>query len=373
VGVLSLLVLAGYGPRGATALAAGKDDPPKLKDQMRQPWALPAAGYIRQWLVCGALPSPRPRGELREGGVVGTGFDTDFLKDAGGEAGVRPVAGGKVKAADGAVAEWRAYDSPTDEVDLTKVCSGQKTDYVVAYAWVTIQRSADGNAVLAVGSDDSVKVWLNGALVHDHRAARAVAKDEDLVPVALRKGANTLLLKVENGTGGWGLVVRVLGPGAVAGLEAAEIHPVIDPPPPGKPQFLAVRTDSLPPQSGPAGPKVHVEVVAPGGKVVAAAEAERGDGVRFDAANWADGPYEVRVWRALPDGPSAKNTYRHLPWYKGDWQVLACQLTDACAKLPAHPMAPSLRCHYEPGTLWRWGGGGGKIAGESGRLSSKFA
>jgi len=61
---------------------------------------------------------------------------------------------------------------------------------------------------LLVGSDDSVKVWLNGKLVHAHHVGRAVVVDQDKVRVTLNEGANTLLLKVVQFSGDWGAVVR---------------------------------------------------------------------------------------------------------------------------------------------------------------------
>ncbi len=51
---------------------------------------------------------------------------------------------------------------------------------------------------VSLGSDDSVKVWLNGELVHENRAARPVAPDQDFVRLNLKAGVNTLLLKVVN-------------------------------------------------------------------------------------------------------------------------------------------------------------------------------
>jgi hypothetical protein len=62
---------------------------------------------------------------------------------------------------------------------------------------------------LLIGSDDGVKVWLNGELVHNNHAHRGLTLDQDRVRVKLRKGINWLLVKVENGGGDWALAVRV--------------------------------------------------------------------------------------------------------------------------------------------------------------------
>jgi len=67
-----------------------------------------------------------------------------------------------------------------------------------------------GPAVLGIGSDDGVVVWLNGERVHQNNAARPVTVDEDKVTVTLREGTNRIVLKVLQGGGQWGYTVRVM-------------------------------------------------------------------------------------------------------------------------------------------------------------------
>ncbi len=66
-------------------------------------------------------------------------------------------------------------------------------------------------ATLQLGTDDGVKAWLNGKLIHANNAARGVVVDQDKVEVSLQEGMNELLLKVTNGGGDWGAVVRFVG------------------------------------------------------------------------------------------------------------------------------------------------------------------
>ncbi|QDV05236.1 Planctomycete cytochrome C [Planctomycetes bacterium Poly30] len=54
---------------------------------------------------------------------------------------------------------------------------------------------------LRLGSDDGLMVWLRGELIHQNRTPRAVALDQDLVPITLVPGQNELVVKVVN-TGG---------------------------------------------------------------------------------------------------------------------------------------------------------------------------
>lgn len=54
---------------------------------------------------------------------------------------------------------------------------------------------------LRLGSDDGIKVWLNGELVHSNGAQRGAALDQDEVIVRVPKGRSLLLVKVVNGGG----------------------------------------------------------------------------------------------------------------------------------------------------------------------------
>ena len=62
------------------------------------------------------------------------------------------------------------------------------------------------------GSDDGVRVWINGELVHTNPSYRAAEPDLDRVSVRLNKGWNKVLLKVLQGAGGWGYYVRFADP-----------------------------------------------------------------------------------------------------------------------------------------------------------------
>ena len=98
--------------------------------------------------------------------------------------------------------------SKSDVVDLKAGAS--PSDYAIAYAWAEIEVPEKTRGVLGLGSDDAVKVWLNGKLVHENWIARACAPDDDLVPVEFAAGKNQLLLKVQNIQGDWSFTCRLL-------------------------------------------------------------------------------------------------------------------------------------------------------------------
>ena len=91
-----------------------------------------------------------------------------------------------------------------------------RKDYVYAYALAEINAPQAENVILALGSDDGVKVWHNGKLVHNNWIPRGTSKDDDLVPLQLVKGSNQLLLKIQDMAGGWSFVARLLDKKAMA-------------------------------------------------------------------------------------------------------------------------------------------------------------
>jgi hypothetical protein len=82
-------------------------------------------------------------------------------------------------------------------------------DNRVAYAFTTIISDQDRDVRFCAGSDDGLAVWVNGAEVWRNDAWRACTPDEDEFAVALKKGANTVLLKITQGHGGWAFCLRV--------------------------------------------------------------------------------------------------------------------------------------------------------------------
>jgi alpha-glucosidase (family GH31 glycosyl hydrolase) len=93
-------------------------------------------------------------------------------------------------------------------VDLTGVFGGRKYE-AVAYALVYLNAPEETDATLALGTDDGVVVWLNGKEIYRVAQGRAFMSKQDRLPVHLNKGANTLLLKINQGGGDWGFAVHV--------------------------------------------------------------------------------------------------------------------------------------------------------------------
>ncbi len=104
--------------------------------------------------------------------------------------------------------QWKTISSESDVIDFKKLL--EEKDHVYTYALAEVYAAEEKELYLGVASDDAVKVWINGQLVHEHWVFRGVGPAMDLVPVTLKKGANQVAVKVLNGTGGWALKVSPL-------------------------------------------------------------------------------------------------------------------------------------------------------------------
>ncbi len=87
---------------------------------------------------------------------------------------------------------------------------------VTSYALITLVSDDDMEGVmLGVSSDDSVKVWLNGEVVHNNpvnRGRGGADSFQDTVAVNLVKGDNLLMIKVSERGGGWGMYAGISAP-----------------------------------------------------------------------------------------------------------------------------------------------------------------
>ena len=93
-------------------------------------------------------------------------------------------------------------------VDFDKVFA-KRVNNCVVYGFTYLEAPEEVDAVLALGSDDGVAVWLNGREVHRFDGPREYKSKSDRAMVHLKKGLNTLLVKVAQAGGGSGFCVHV--------------------------------------------------------------------------------------------------------------------------------------------------------------------
>jgi hypothetical protein len=158
-------------------------------DIAKRAWAMRfkpqgAGSFIQNWLICG----PYRQADL-------TGATAFFAVPFGPE-----KAGEKVV--------WKVAPRG-NSISLSLLFPGQ--DNCVAYARTQITAPNDCDGVLLLGSDDGVKAWLNGTVVHANNVDRGEVADQDSAPIKLKKGANQLMLKITQGGGGWSFCARIVG------------------------------------------------------------------------------------------------------------------------------------------------------------------
>jgi hypothetical protein len=166
----------------------------------------PSEQFLREWLLCGPFPA-LTESEHEIEAIRLPGMYTDFLRASGGEAKAKPAAGQAVVFS-GGTCSWTRHTASDKVIDLDAAIT--KVDRVIGYAYCEFESQQSQACILAVGSNDGVRVWLNGEAVLDAPGPRGLQLDHNLVPVALSSGVNRLLLKIEERGNRWEFACRLL-------------------------------------------------------------------------------------------------------------------------------------------------------------------
>lgn len=156
----------------------------------------PQLGFINRWLLCGPFDNLGMDGHDR---VYPPEQATDTAAVYGGKG------GRSVSWKTNGTPEWQGYVDLVQEFD--------DADWTCAYAlcWVTLD-GGPRDVLFRVGSNDSVKVFLNGGEVWANKVERTASVDDDLVPVTLPAGTSTVLLKIGQAGLNWGFYFRITEP-----------------------------------------------------------------------------------------------------------------------------------------------------------------
>ncbi len=161
----------------------------KSAEMVKRAWALrakPQSGgaFIQDWLVSG------PYSQAGAAGAQAL-FNIAFAPEKEGEK-----------------AQWKPAPRG-DQVNLSVMFPGQ--DNCAAYLRTRIVVAEDLEGALLMASDDGIRAWLNGVVVHSNNVDRGAVVDQDMAPIKLKKGANELMFKVSQGGGGWMACARIVG------------------------------------------------------------------------------------------------------------------------------------------------------------------
>lgn len=99
--------------------------------------------------------------------------------------------------------------SETTYVDFLPQFATEQREDIVGYAVRSFTSDKPRNIRIFTGSDDALRVWLNGRLVTEVLTLRPAAIDSESGTTRLAKGKNTLIAEVSQRGGGWGLYLRM--------------------------------------------------------------------------------------------------------------------------------------------------------------------
>jgi len=101
----------------------------------------------------------------------------------------------------------KAYEQHPAYVDLDEAL--MNFDQAAGYLRTEIISDREKTVQLEIYTDDGVKAWLNGKIVHSNNISRGIQEEPDTVEVTLKKGTNYLMLKVTDDVVSWGAIVRL--------------------------------------------------------------------------------------------------------------------------------------------------------------------
>jgi hypothetical protein len=163
--------------------------------------------WLKEWMLVGPIHLQKQENPSGGQWTHIPGFETDYLQSVGGEKNPVLKEGATIKYK-GGTAKCILFHSPDSMVNLDLALS--KDAPVLAYGYTEIEAPKEGIKILALGSNDGCRLWLNGEQIWDVPTERGLFADDDLIPVMLKKGKNTILIKVEERGNSWGFCMRFL-------------------------------------------------------------------------------------------------------------------------------------------------------------------
>ena len=155
----------------------------------KKPRTAPTLSFVRDWQLLGPFAST---GEQAH--------DAVYPPERG------PVQLDRAYDGFGGPVKWRPYHSNEDKIDLAAFFQYREAGAAYAVSWVYSDR--DQAVTLGVGSDDGIRLCVNGEKVDDVKGGRQAKPGQDVVKAHLREGWNEILAKVDNITGTWELYLE---------------------------------------------------------------------------------------------------------------------------------------------------------------------
>lgn len=105
--------------------------------------------------------------------------------------------------------KWKSYtNQESGYIDFTKIFHPSENG--VVYVSRIFKMDEDKNLKIGVGSNDGVRMWLNGKLILDHKVLRKAEPNQEILTLPFKKGENSVLIKIDQFGGGWGFYFSLL-------------------------------------------------------------------------------------------------------------------------------------------------------------------
>ncbi len=135
------------------------------------------------------------------------GFNKDLLLSIGGEESTEIIPNKKFNLPDGTANCFFENSWSTGYIDLAQLFGKPKN--VLSYLYTEVESRINREAYLHIGSNDACKVWVNGKLVIQYLNGRSAEPSQNIAKVKLKKGKNTILLKIDQLGGSWGAYIQL--------------------------------------------------------------------------------------------------------------------------------------------------------------------
>ncbi len=113
----------------------------------------------------------------------------------------------------GVEARWRPLgDVEGRRVELHVFEEPEFCDLVCCYLYTTVTAKRAVDVEVDCGSDDGLRLWLNGSLLVDHDVPRGLDPEDEHLTLRLEAGVNHLLAKVAKGGGDWAFQLNARRP-----------------------------------------------------------------------------------------------------------------------------------------------------------------
>ena len=204
---LAVVILVGLAAGCQQPGMAGAEPHPEALSEMVQPAEggifIAEKHFVVNWLLLGPF---KFEAEKFKGDQQQDATDYEFVKN-------EAALDGSQEAPEGT--KWQAKrfavaaGADAGQIDLDELYGAPEYAAAYAVAWIKCPEAMD-KLKLRVGSDDYIKIWINGKHVHTYKEKRRASDwDQDVVQnVSLKKGVNRIVVKCVDVVFDWDFYLR---------------------------------------------------------------------------------------------------------------------------------------------------------------------